>query len=150
MKGRGGGVARRPGSRAGLWWLEILLEQSISWTRPNSLTAVPHFQYMFHFNKYIYFINRVRVSVLIFSWLRTLVMVFVSLPVHLLAPVNVTAVEVKAWSATLQWSWSVAAYKKLEMVCQLQLFAHELNSTVSPLLNFQLPEPCLFLVRSWN
>ncbi|XP_042579100.1 LIF receptor subunit alpha a [Cyprinus carpio] len=49
--------------------------------------------------------------------------------VHLLAPVNVTAVEVKAWSATLQWSWSVAAYKKLEMVCQLQLFAHELNST---------------------
>ncbi|XP_073697122.1 LIF receptor subunit alpha a [Garra rufa] len=49
--------------------------------------------------------------------------------VHLLAPANVTAVEVKAWSATLQWSWSVAAYKKLEMVCQLQLFAHELSST---------------------
>ncbi|XP_016140127.1 LIF receptor subunit alpha a [Sinocyclocheilus grahami] len=49
--------------------------------------------------------------------------------VHLLAPVNVTAVEVEAWSATLQWSWSVAAYKKLEMVCQLQLFAHELSST---------------------
>ncbi|XP_016389704.1 leukemia inhibitory factor receptor-like [Sinocyclocheilus rhinocerous] len=49
--------------------------------------------------------------------------------VHLLAPVNVTAVEVEAWSATLQWSWSVASYKKLEMVCQLQLFAHELSST---------------------
>ncbi|RXN28758.1 leukemia inhibitory factor receptor-like protein [Labeo rohita] len=53
--------------------------------------------------------------------------VFVGL--HLLAPANVTAVEVKAWSATLQWSWSVAAYKKLEMVCQLQFFAHELSST---------------------
>ncbi|XP_016302243.1 leukemia inhibitory factor receptor-like isoform X1 [Sinocyclocheilus anshuiensis] len=49
--------------------------------------------------------------------------------VHLLAPANVTVVEVKAWSATLQWSWSVAAYKKLEMVCQLRLFTHELSST---------------------
>ncbi|XP_016108841.1 leukemia inhibitory factor receptor-like [Sinocyclocheilus grahami] len=49
--------------------------------------------------------------------------------VHLLAPANVTAVEVKAWSATLLWSWSVAAYKKLEMVCQLRLFTHELSST---------------------
>uniref|UniRef100_A0A8C2DJI7 LIF receptor subunit alpha a n=1 Tax=Cyprinus carpio TaxID=7962 RepID=A0A8C2DJI7_CYPCA len=49
--------------------------------------------------------------------------------VHLLAPVNVAAVKVEAWSATLQWSWSVAAYKKLEMVCQVQLFAHELSST---------------------
>uniref|UniRef100_A0A672PVC7 Leukemia inhibitory factor receptor-like n=1 Tax=Sinocyclocheilus grahami TaxID=75366 RepID=A0A672PVC7_SINGR len=66
--------------------------------------------------------------------------------VHLLAPANVTAVEVKAWSATLLWSWSVAAYKKLEMVCQLRLFTHELSSTVSSLLNFQLPEPCLFFV----
>ncbi|XP_016421100.1 leukemia inhibitory factor receptor-like [Sinocyclocheilus rhinocerous] len=61
--------------------------------------------------------------------------------VHLLAPANVTAVEVKAWSTTLQWSWSVAAYKKLEMVCQLRLFTHELSSTVNLLLNFQLPEP---------
>ncbi|XP_067295683.1 LIF receptor subunit alpha a [Pseudorasbora parva] len=49
--------------------------------------------------------------------------------VHLLAPVNVMAVEVKAWNATLQWSWPVAAYKKLEMVCQLQLISHELSST---------------------
>ncbi|XP_026096276.1 leukemia inhibitory factor receptor-like [Carassius auratus] len=49
--------------------------------------------------------------------------------VHLLAPVNVTAVEVKAWSATLQWSWSVEAYKKLEMVCQLQILDQEHNST---------------------
>uniref|UniRef100_A0A672PTK4 Leukemia inhibitory factor receptor-like n=1 Tax=Sinocyclocheilus grahami TaxID=75366 RepID=A0A672PTK4_SINGR len=70
--------------------------------------------------------------------------------VHLLAPANVTAVEVKAWSATLLWSWSVAAYKKLEMVCQLRLFTHELSSTVSSLLNFQLPEPCLFFVWSWT
>ncbi|XP_067261841.1 LIF receptor subunit alpha a isoform X1 [Chanodichthys erythropterus] len=49
--------------------------------------------------------------------------------VHLLAPANVTAVEVKAWNATLQWSWPVAAYKKLEMVCQLELIGHELSST---------------------
>ncbi|XP_059405476.1 LIF receptor subunit alpha a [Carassius carassius] len=49
--------------------------------------------------------------------------------VHLLAPVNVTPVEVKAWSATLQWSWSVEAYKKLEMVCQLQILDQEHNST---------------------
>ncbi|XP_051525001.1 leukemia inhibitory factor receptor-like [Myxocyprinus asiaticus] len=45
--------------------------------------------------------------------------------VHLLAPVNVTAVDVKAWNATLQWSWSVAAYKKLDMICQLRLTGHE-------------------------
>ncbi|XP_043095416.1 LOW QUALITY PROTEIN: leukemia inhibitory factor receptor-like [Puntigrus tetrazona] len=51
--------------------------------------------------------------------------------VHLLAPVNVEAVDVEARSATLLWNWSVAAYKKLEMVCQLQLFAPELSSTVT-------------------
>ncbi|XP_051552317.1 leukemia inhibitory factor receptor-like [Myxocyprinus asiaticus] len=45
--------------------------------------------------------------------------------VHLLAPVNVTAVDIKAWNATLQWSWSIAAYKKLNMICQLQLIGHE-------------------------
>ncbi|XP_077097861.1 LIF receptor subunit alpha a isoform X1 [Siphateles boraxobius] len=49
--------------------------------------------------------------------------------VHLLAPANVTAVEVEAWNATLQWSWPVAAYKKLEMICQLKLIGHELSST---------------------
>ncbi|XP_059404776.1 leukemia inhibitory factor receptor-like isoform X1 [Carassius carassius] len=49
--------------------------------------------------------------------------------VHLLAPVDVVAVKGEAWSVTLQWSWSVEAYKKLEMVCQLRLFAHELSST---------------------
>ncbi|KAG1957887.1 leukemia inhibitory factor receptor [Pimephales promelas] len=49
--------------------------------------------------------------------------------VHLLAPANVTAVEVEAWNATLQWSWPVAAYKKLELICQLKLIGHELSST---------------------
>lgn len=49
--------------------------------------------------------------------------------VHLLAPENVMVVKVKAWNATLQWSWPVEAYKKLEMVCQLQLIGHELSST---------------------
>ncbi|XDV21455.1 hypothetical protein PO909_026549 [Leuciscus waleckii] len=48
--------------------------------------------------------------------------------VHLLAPANVTAV-VEAWKATLKWSWPVAAYKKLEMLCQLKLIGHELSST---------------------
>lgn len=86
--------------------------------------------------------------VLIFSRVRTHGVV--SLPVHLLAPANVLAVEVEAWNATLKWSWPVEAYKKLEMLCQLKLIGHELSSTVSSLLRFQLPESCLLFVWSWE
>ncbi|KAA0717473.1 Leukemia inhibitory factor receptor [Triplophysa tibetana] len=49
--------------------------------------------------------------------------------VHLLAPVDVTAVDVKAWNVTLKWRWSVAAYKKLDMICQLKLNSLELTVT---------------------
>ncbi|XP_056601954.1 LIF receptor subunit alpha a isoform X1 [Triplophysa dalaica] len=49
--------------------------------------------------------------------------------VHLLAPVDVTAVDVMAWNVTLKWRWSVAAYKKLDMICQLKLNSRELTVT---------------------
>ncbi|TRY71420.1 hypothetical protein DNTS_011664 [Danionella cerebrum] len=48
--------------------------------------------------------------------------------VHLRAPENVTGVQVEAWRATLQWSWSVEAYKSLDMICQVRLFGGELSS----------------------
>lgn len=54
-----------------------------------------------------------------------------SLPdrVHLLAPVDVTAVDVKAWNVTLKWRWSVSVYEKLDMMCQLKLNSRELTVT---------------------
>lgn len=48
--------------------------------------------------------------------------------VYLLAPVNMAAVDVKAWNVTLKWSWTVAAYEKLEMICQLKFDGHGLSS----------------------
>lgn len=50
--------------------------------------------------------------------------------VRLSAPVDVTAVDVKAWNITLKWNWSVAAYEKLDMICQLKLNSRELTITV--------------------
>ncbi|XP_030647860.1 LIF receptor subunit alpha a [Chanos chanos] len=37
------------------------------------------------------------------------------------APWNLTAPVVKAWNASVEWNWAVAAYKTLPMICQVQL-----------------------------
>ncbi|KAI4887618.1 hypothetical protein NFI96_028961 [Prochilodus magdalenae] len=40
--------------------------------------------------------------------------------VHLLAPVNVSAVPL-AWNSSLRWDWTIQSYKTLDMLCQVQL-----------------------------
>ena len=42
------------------------------------------------------------------------------LPVHPVAPANLTAVA-HAWNATLQWDWEYATYAPFALVCQVEI-----------------------------